>query len=203
MNKILISGFEPFGEYSVNSSQEIIKRLYDKVTSTGLQYVSCVLPVVRNRSAQILLQAIEEHSPIAVIAIGQARCTEILLERIAINVDDFSIKDNAGVQVCDVPIVSGAPAAYWSTLPIREIRNTLNQNNIPAAISNSAGTYVCNHVFYQLQHALYGATIPSGFVHVPTVLTDSECSVMSIETMVLAIDLIAQSVGRYIEKNIQ
>ena len=123
--------------------------------------------MVRGDSFSVLSRAIKQYEPVAVIALGQANRSAISIERVAINVDDFSIEDNIGTVVTDTPVIVGAPSAYWSTLPIKELKSCLEEEDIPVNISNSAGTFVCNHLFYNLQHALKDSEIRSGFIHVP------------------------------------
>jgi pyroglutamyl-peptidase len=119
-------------------------------------------------SAQVLVQAVAQHPPDVVLALGLAQGREgISIERVAINVDDARIPDNAGQQPIDTPVVPGGPAAYFSTLPIKRLAQGLQQAGHPVHISQTAGTFVCNHVFYALQHHLHGQGVMSGFVHLP------------------------------------
>ena len=167
MSCFLLSGFEPFSTFTINPTVQIVKELDGEVLSDGTVIQSVLLPVVHQQSAQQLLDLIAKHEPIAVLSFGQATRASISLERVAINIDDFSLEDNSGNQLIDTVIVPDGPTAYWSTLPIKRMQKRLQQEGIPAAISNTAGTFVCNHIFYHLQHALFGRDIPSGFVHVP------------------------------------
>ena len=126
------------------------------------------LPCVFGLSAQLLVQALAQHQPDVVLALGLAQGREgISIERVAINVDDARIPDNVGQQPIDTPVVPGGPAAYFSTLPIKRLAQGLQQAGHPVNISQTAGTFVCNHVFYALQHHLYGQRAMSGFVHLP------------------------------------
>jgi pyroglutamyl-peptidase len=113
-------------------------------------------------------QALAQHRPDIVLALGQAegRC-DLSLERVAINVQDARIPDNAGQQPIDVPVIKGGPAAYFSTLPIKSLVVGLKAAGFPASVSQTAGTFVCNQVFYGLQHALAGQGVHSGFMHLP------------------------------------
>jgi len=114
------------------------------------------------------VQAVAQHQPDVVLALGLAQGREgISIERVAINVDDARIPDNAGQQPIDTPVVPGGPAAYFSTLPIKRLAQGLQQAGHPVHISQTAGTFVCNHVFYALQHHLHGQGVMSGFVHLP------------------------------------
>ena len=167
MSCILLSGFEPFSTFTVNPTLQIARELDGEVLSDGTILRGCTLPVVHQQSVEVLLDVVEKYDPIAVIALGQANRASISIERVAINIDDFSIEDNAGNRLIDTPVVPNAPTAYWSTLPIKRLQQRLHKEGIPASISNTAGTFVCNHLFFHLQHALVGQNRPSGFVHVP------------------------------------
>jgi pyroglutamyl-peptidase len=128
------------------------------------------LPCEFNRSLALLYQAIEQHHPVLVLCVGQAGGrSEISIERIAINIDDARIKDNAGNQPIDTPVIADAPAAYFANLPIKRMLLALHQGEIPAVISNTAGTYVCNHVMYGLLHHInqHEPHIKGGFIHIP------------------------------------
>ena len=159
---ILLTGFEPFGKATLNPSGEIIKQI------SGENIVTAILPVAYAQSAERLLQLIAEHNPDVVICLGQAEGrTQITPERIAINLDDARLADNQGVIRNDVPIIAGGPVAYESTLPIKEIVKAINDAGVPAAVSLSAGAFLCNHVFYLAQDYFKGTNVRSGFVHVP------------------------------------
>ena len=167
VRRILLTGFEPFHLYKENPSADLARSLAGSKTTLDYEIVSCVLPVVRNHCFELVQQVIQEYKPLAVVALGQGGGTSIALERIAINIDDYRMEDNAGNKVLDTPIVEEAPIAYWSTLPIKKLKSRLERENIAVSISNSAGTFVCNHLFFQLQHWLLHSPIRSGFVHVP------------------------------------
>jgi pyroglutamyl-peptidase len=162
MTKVLLTGFEPFGTATSNPSGEIVKQI------SGDNIVTAILPVAYAQSAERLLALIAEHKPDVVICLGQAEGrTHISPERIAINLDDARLADNEGVIRNDVPIVAGGPVAYESTLPIKEIVKAINDAGVPAAVSLSAGAFLCNHVFYVAQDYFKGTRVRSGFVHVP------------------------------------
>ena len=162
MTKVLLTGFEPFGKATLNPSGEIVKQI------SGDNIVTAILPVAYAQSAEALLALIEQHNPDVVISLGQAEGrTHISPERIAINLDDARLADNEGVIRNDVPIVVGGPVAYESTLPIKEIVKAINDAGVPAAVSLSAGAFLCNHVFYVAQDHFKGTKVRSGFVHVP------------------------------------
>ena len=162
MTKVLLTGFEPFGKATLNPSGEIVKQI------SGDNIVTAILPVAYAQSAERLLALIAEHNPDVVICLGQAEGrTHLTPERIAINLDDARLADNEGVIRNDVPIVMGGPVAYESTLPIKEFVKAVNDAGVPAAISLSAGAFLCNHIFYVAQDHFKGTKVRSGFVHVP------------------------------------
>ena len=169
--RILLTGFEPFGGEAVNPSWEIARTL-DGWHCEGHVVQAVRLSCVFGDALRELDAAIAAHRPALVVCLGQAGGRpEISIERIAINVDDARIPDNLGRQPVDSAIEVDGPAAYFSTLPIKAIARDVRAAGIAAAVSNTAGTFVCNHVFYALMHRL--ATTPAlartcgGFVHVP------------------------------------
>ena len=162
MTTVLLTGFEPFGKASLNPSGEIVKHI------SGENIVTAILPVAYEQSAKVLLELIEQHNPDVVISLGQAEGrTQITPERIAINLDDARLADNEGVTRSDVPILAGGPVAYESTLPIKEFVEAMKAIQVPAAISLSAGAFLCNHIFYVTQNKFSSTQVRSGFVHVP------------------------------------
>lgn len=166
--KILITGFDPFGGEEINPAFEAVKKLPDAVE--GHPIVKLEIPTVFNKSAEILKKAIKEHEPGIVICVGQAGGRfGITPERIAINLDDAAIPDNEGNQPIDTWIFPDGPAAYFTSLPIKAMVKNIREKGIPASLSHTAGTYVCNHVMYHLLHTL-STSIPhikGGFIHVP------------------------------------
>lgn len=169
MTTILLTGFEPFAGEAANPSQRIVQAL-DGTIVAGHRIAGALLPVEFEATLPLLERLLERHRPALVLALGLAggRC-ELSLERIAVNLVDARIPDNAGRQPVDVPVVADAPAAYLSTLPLKAMRAHLQARGIPAALSLSAGTYVCNQVFFALSHLLATrrADARGGFVHVP------------------------------------
>jgi pyroglutamyl-peptidase len=162
MTKVLLTGFEPFGKATLNPSGEIVKQI------SGDNIVTAILPVAYTQSADRFLALIAEHNPDVVICLGQAEGrTQITPERIAINLDDARLADNEGEVRNDVPIIMGSPVAYESTLPIKDFVKAINEAGVPAAISLTAGAFLCNHVFYVAQNKFVGTKVRSGFVHVP------------------------------------
>jgi pyroglutamyl-peptidase len=165
--RILLTGFEPFGGQSINPSWEVARTLQGAVVA-GAQVTAAQLPCVFAQALPALQLALAQQRPDIVLALGQAegRC-DFSVERVAINVQDARIPDNAGAQPIDVPVIAGGPAAYFSTLPIKSLVSGLKAAGFPASVSQTAGTFVCNHVFYALQHTLAGLGVHSGFMHLP------------------------------------
>ena len=166
---VLLTGFDPFGGETINPSWEAVKTL-DGERIHGHRIVAVQLPTAFGRSRRALRAALARHAPALVACVGQAGGrSAISLERIAINVDDARIADNDGAQPIDAAVVRGGPAAYFSTLPIKAMRDALLAAGIPAEVSQTAGTFVCNHVFYALMHALAASPrrVRAGFVHIP------------------------------------
>ena len=165
--RILITGFEPFGGQSINPSWEVARAL-DGLSWPQAQVRAIQLPCVFAQAASALTRALDEIRPDIVLALGQAEGrSDISVERVAINIMDARIADNAGAQPIDQPVVTGGPVAYFSTLPIKHLVARMRAAGFPASVSQTAGTFVCNQVFYALQHALAGRGVRSGFVHVP------------------------------------
>ncbi len=165
--RILLTGFEPFGGQSINPSWEVARALQGAVIA-GAQVTAVQLPCVFAQAVPALQHALAQHRPDIALALGQAegRC-DFSVERVAINVQDARIPDNAGAQPIDVPVIDGGPAAYFSTLPIKSLVVGLKAAGFPASVSHTAGTFVCNQVFYALQHTLAGLGVLSGFMHLP------------------------------------
>ncbi|HUD42167.1 MAG TPA: pyroglutamyl-peptidase I [Dokdonella sp.] len=166
---VLLTGFEAFDGASVNPSQAIVERL-DGRRIAGRRVVGATLPVAFARTEARLRDLIERHRPDLVIALGQAGGrAELSFERVAINLVDARIADNDGAQPVDRPVIADAPPAYFSTLPVKAIVADLHARGIPAALSLSAGSYVCNQVFFMLAHLLATRhpAVRGGFVHVP------------------------------------
>ncbi|UUW69865.1 pyroglutamyl-peptidase I [Pseudomonas oryzihabitans] len=164
---LLLTGFAPFGGEELNPSWEAVRRL-DGERLGDLPVVTAQLPTEFGAALRVLDELLDRHRPTLVVAVGQAGGrTELSLERIAINVDDARIPDNGGRQPIDEPVVPGGPAAYFSTLPIKAMVHALRAAGFPAAVSQTAGTFVCNHVFYGLQHRLQGTGVRGGFIHIP------------------------------------
>ena len=165
---VLLTGFEPFGGEAINPAWEGVRALHGEVIA-GHRIEGLCLPVVFGAALDPLRTALRRRRPGLVIAVGLAASRSALsVERVAINVDDARIPDNAGAQPVDRPVVAGGPAAYFSRLPVKAIREAWLASGLPAEVSQSAGTFVCNHVFYALLHALRRQpAVRAGFIHVP------------------------------------
>ena len=168
--KVLLTGFEPFGGYPINPSQLLIQSLPDQYL--GMTLVKQILPVHHKQGPQKMLTLLKSHQPDAVIAFGLASGrAQISLERVALNLLDFSIADNAGVFVENQPVVPNGPTAYFSTLPLQAMQVALNAEGISSELSLSAGAYLCNQVFYTLMHEIASQDLstPAGFIHLPNI----------------------------------
>jgi pyroglutamyl-peptidase len=165
---ILLTGFEPFGGETINPSWQVAQAL-DGERLAGAAVRAVQLPCVFGAARAALDAALAEVRPTLVLALGQAGGRGgFTVERVAINVDDGRIPDNAGQQPIDEPVVRGGPAAYFATLPIKAVVAALQRAGWPAAVSQTAGTYVCNHVFYGLMHSLRRRRgVRAGFMHLP------------------------------------
>lgn len=161
----LLTGFEPFNGSHTNPSWEAVTEL-----AARREIATALLPCTFTGSLEVLREAVARHSPDVVICVGQAggRAT-VTPERVAINIRDARIPDNVGDQPIDVPVVAGGPAAYFTTLPIKAAVARIAAAGIPASVSHTAGTFVCNNVFYGLMHLLATERpdVRGGFVHVP------------------------------------
>ncbi|NGO71054.1 pyroglutamyl-peptidase I [Streptomyces boncukensis] len=169
MTTILVTGFEPFGGEEVNPSWQAAELLAAEPPA-GLGVTAVQLSCVFGTSLEELRAAVAAHSPDLVLCLGQAGGrAELTVERVAINVDDARIPDNAGREPVDEPVVPGGPAAYFSTLPLKACVAASRAAGVPASVSQTAGTFVCNHVFYGLAHliATERPALRGGFAHVP------------------------------------
>ena len=172
--KILLSAFEPFGGENKNASLEAMKRIQP---SKGIEMKKIVIPTVFGLAGETLMKAVREEKPDVVICLGQAAGrAAVTPERIAINVRDASIPDNAGNRPQDEPIVPDGPAAFFSTLPVRAMADAAKSAGFDAAVSNSAGTFVCNDLMYTLLYALEREfpTSRGGFIHVPACVSSDQ-----------------------------
>lgn len=187
--KLLVTGFEPFGGSDVNPSKLIVNALArDAYITTWI--TTALLPVDRTDGPATLLHALRVHEPDIVLCLGQAKGRSCLsIDRLAINLLDYKIADNAGTLVTDQAIVSEGPAAYFVTLPIRQILDAVKTAGVPVELSLSAGTYLCNQVLYCALHeaAIHFPTMKVGFIHVPAlpeqVVEQPSMASMSLDAM--------------------
>lgn len=194
---VLVTGFDAFNSQSINPTEKIVSDLPKNIDNHTIY--TLILPTVQYTSIELLMAEIETRSPDVVLMLGQAGgISNFHIERVAINVDDFRIPDNHGNQPIDTPIYSDGEAAYFSTLPIKTIVQTLNEVGYKSTVSNSAGTYVCNHLFYGCAYNInkLNKNIRYGFIHVPfetSQANDNQAS-LPLQTMVEAIVLCLQTI---------
>ena len=166
--KILVTGFDPFGGEPIHPAIESVKRLPDNIA--GAEIIKLEIPTVRKKSLEKIEKAINEHNPDVILSIGQAGGRfDISIERVGINLDDFRIPDNEGNQIIDEPIFPDGENSYFVKLPVKAMVQNVQKNNIPASVSYTAGTFVCNHVLYGVLYLIekkYKGK-KSGFIHIP------------------------------------
>ncbi|MGX7173942.1 pyroglutamyl-peptidase I [Enterococcus ratti] len=166
--KVLVTGFDPFGGDKVNPAYEAVKQMPD--TIAGAEIVKLEVPTVFEKSSQVVKEAIQAYRPEIVICVGQAGGrSAVSFERIAINLAEARIEDNEGNQPFDTALEADGPAAYFTSLPIKAMTKNVRDHGLPAYISYTAGTFVCNDIMYRLLHLIKTQfpTIRGGFIHVP------------------------------------
>lgn len=190
MKTVLLTGFEPFGGESVNASQEVVRSL-DGAETGGHDVRGFILPCEFGRAEKALAGALRQTKPAVVICLGQASGRRAVTpERVAVNLDDAELPDNAGRQRLNTPVVRGGPVAYWSTLPVDALVVAMKAQGLPAEASRTAGGFVCNHVFYALMHRLARRwrAPRAGFIHVPRIgLPDDATPGLPLGVMIQAI----------------
>jgi pyroglutamyl-peptidase len=187
MKKILVTGFNAFGPVRINPSELIVRSLAEKAWS-DVAVVTELLPTEYVRSTRQMKLLLRRERPDAVLCLGVATGRrDICLERIALNLDDEPLADNAGVVRLDHKIVQAGPPLYRSTLPLWHLLNALQRRRIRSRISNHAGTYLCNHIFFVVRHETRRKAIPAGFIHLPALKTGRKAS-MSLRTMQRAVE---------------
>ena len=206
--KILVTGFDPFGGEKVNPALEAVKSLPSEIHGAEIHWVE--IPTVFYKAAEVLETAIVRFQPDAVLCIGQAGGRASLTpERVAINQDDARIPDNQGNQPIDTPIRLDGQAAYFSTLPIKAMVQAIKEEGLPATVSNTAGTFVCNHLMYQ---ALYLADkkfphMRAGFMHIPymteQVINKPNTASMNLTDIVRGIEAAIDAIVDYKDKDIK
>ncbi len=196
MKRLMLTAFEPFNDETLNPSLETARTL-EGVEFKNAELHTMILPVNRFRAIEMALEDLRSYRPDHVIMLGEAgKRFRVNAERVAINVDDYRIPDKAGNQPAGEPIVEDGPVGYFSTLPVRAIVARLTRHAIPADISNSAGTYLCNRLFYSVMHCISTESLPTtaGFIHLPymheqTVNKKIDFPSLSRETLVEAVRL--------------
>ena len=168
--RLLLTGFEPFNHSSTNPSMQAVLRLAG-CPPAGIELYTVILPVEHRRGPQELLRAIEAAGPEAVVCLGEAGWEGLSIERVAVNLIDDTIPDNAGEQWVDQPVAPEGPAAYFTTLPARAMQQAILEAGVPVELSLTAGAFLCNQVAYTLMHYLAtrggSEIIPAGFIHLP------------------------------------
>jgi pyroglutamyl-peptidase len=193
--RVLLTGFEPFGGETLNPAQELLHELSGERIA-GHRVEPLLLPVSFDAAPRLLCQTIDSMSPALVLCLGQAAGrARISIERVAINLADARIDDNLGARPLDAALIEGGPAGYFSTLPVKAMLAALHQHAVPAELSMSAGSFVCNAVFYRLMHHL-APHLPNtrgGFIHVPLLPQQAvrlaEAPSMSLETLAKGIGI--------------
>ena len=166
MKRVLVTGFDPFGGQPVNPAREAVLCLPDTVG--GYEITKLEIPTVFGLAAETVLQAAEELRPHAILCVGQAGGrSAVTPEVVAINLREASIPDNAGNMPVNTPVIENAPAAYFATLPVRDMVRAVKERGIPCAFSYTAGTFVCNDLLYTLLHHYRDTDVRVGFVHIP------------------------------------
>lgn len=200
--KILVTGFDPFGGEKVNPSIEAVKLLPN--TIAGADIVKVELPTVFGKSIEKLEEALEREKPDITICVGQAGGrSRISVERVAINISDGRIPDNEGKQPIDEPIFEDGENAYFSNLPIKAMVKEMNDKNIPAEVSNTAGTYVCNHIMYGLLYNINKKypNMKGGFIHIPflpeQVIDKKDSPSMSLDLIVKGLEVAIEAAIKY------
>jgi pyroglutamyl-peptidase len=193
---ILLTGFEAFGTYKDNPSGEVAEAFHGRTVGDEIVQ-SAVLPVDHRLAAARVAELLRETTPRAIVHLGLAGGrARLALERVAVNVMDFEIADNAGYRATGEPCVAGGPAAYFSTLPLAAMLEALTAAGVPAYLSSTAGTYLCNQTFYTTRHLLEARAldIPAGFIHLPlspsmVVAAGLEQPSMDVPLMVRAVEI--------------
>lgn len=200
--KILVTGFEPFDNEKINPAWEAVKKLPNNLED--IEVLKFKIPTAFINSYEVLFKLIDENQPDAVLCIGQASGRfDFTIERVAINIDDARIPDNNGFQPIDKPIFSDGENGLFSTLPIKAMVAELNKNNIPASVSNTAGTFVCNHIMYALLYYIkkHNLNIRGGFIHVPyireQIINKKSTPYMELSTIVEALKISIKTIQKY------
>lgn len=200
--KVLLSGFDAFGGEKINPALEVVKGVSEKIGDIEVRKIT--IPTIFRESLEVLWEEAKKYQPDVILSIGQAGGRyEISLERVAINIDDARIQDNAGNQPIDTPIFEDGKNAYFSNLPIKAMMKEIRESGIPAMVSNTAGTFVCNHVMYAVLYWIEKFKIAKkgGFIHIPylpnQVVDKSNTPYMDKQTAIVGIEKAIWSIGEY------
>lgn len=188
LKKLLITGFDPFGGETVNPSWEAVRRLPDAIGE--IEITKMQIPTVFGKAFERVLKAAGSLQPDFILSVGQAGGRKgITPEVVGINLREASIPDNEGNMIQNEPVAKDAPAAYFSTVPVREMVKNMKEAGVPASLSYSAGAFVCNDVLYSLLHHFDGTTVCAGFIHVPFLPEQAKENVpsMTLDSIVLAL----------------
>lgn len=202
--KILVTGFDPFGGEETNPAIESVKRIDENIE--GAEIIKLEIPTVFHKASDVVEAKIKEVKPDVILSVGQAGGRYgITVERVAINEDDARIDDNEGNQPIDVKIREDGAPAYFASLPIKAMVEEIKKENIPASVSNSAGTFVCNHIMYQdLYLAEKYGDIKAGFIHVPflteQVVDKPNTASMSLDDIVRGLNAAIRAIVKYDDK---
>ncbi len=197
--KVLVTGFDPFGGDTINPAFEAVKRLPASVA--GAEVAVLEIPTVFRKSIDAIMRRVEERGVDRILMVGQAGGRfEMTVERVGINVDDARIPDNEGNQPVDEPISPDGPAARFATIPIKSVVENIRKRGVPAKVSNTAGTFVCNHVLYGVldEIAKRGLPAKAGFIHVPylpeQIVAKDSLPSMSAETIASALEAAVEAI---------
>ena len=199
--KLLLTAFDPFGGEKINPALEAVKRVQDKIGD--LEIVKLEVPTVFYKSIDTVANAIEKEHPDVVLCIGQAGGRfDLTPERVAININDARIPDNEGNQPLDGPVFADGETAYFATLPIKAMAEEIRKAGVPASVSNTAGTYVCNHLMYGVLYTLANKypDVRGGFMHVPFITSQvinrkPIAPSLSLEQIVTGIEAAVKAIG--------
>jgi pyroglutamyl-peptidase len=194
MKKLLITGFEPFGGETINPSWDAILRLPSEIG--GYALIKRLIPVEFGKAAESVIRTAEEMRPDVILCVGQAGGRDAITpEMVGINLRHASMPDNSGLRPQDEPIVVGGDTAYFSTLPVRSMAKAMCDAGLPARVSYSAGTYVCNDLLYTLLAHFHGSEARVGFIHVPYCTEQGKEPAMTIDDIVKGLAVAIQNIG--------
>lgn len=202
--RLLITGFDPFGGEKINPAWEAVKALPSKVGN--VEVIKLQIPTIFHESTKVLLEGIEEHKPDVTICVGQAGGRyDISMERVAINIDDARIEDNVGNQPVDEAIYLDGDSAYFTNLPIKAMVEEAKAEGVPSSVSNTAGTFVCNHIMYSLMYHINKSNVTKkgGFIHVPyipaQVIGKKNTPFMELTSITKGLEAAIRAIGKYDE----